>query len=193
MYVLYQLGQLELLHDAGFVHRDVKPDNILFGSEPSSRATPYVIDLGLAKRYVDATTGAHQKVCGGQSFAGTARYASINAHIGIGPSPVGISSCSVVLCLTAQSRRDDLEAFGYVLAECFLGKLPWQGVNGSSNQQMLDRIAKSKLQFMIHDMPQLLPGMCSCAPTRRPHVSRVCRSGRAVPNLLSFPRIQPAA
>ncbi len=66
-----------------------------------------------------------------------------------------------------------MEAFGYVLAECLLGKLPWEGVSANSAQQVRDRIAKSKLQFVLHDMRQLLPGMCSCGPNRGPHMSRV--------------------
>jgi serine/threonine protein kinase len=72
---------MDTLHDREFIHRDIKPENFLMGVGKKSHIV-YVIDFGLAKRYLDPRTGQHIAFKEDKGMAGTARYASLNAQLG---------------------------------------------------------------------------------------------------------------
>ncbi|KAK4649699.1 uncharacterized protein QC761_121350 [Podospora bellae-mahoneyi] len=61
------LGALEMMHEAGYTHRDVKPANILIKSKPPQRWWVKVCDLGLSKRAEDIA-GASTTVRGTPGF-----------------------------------------------------------------------------------------------------------------------------
>ncbi len=75
------INRLEAIHRKGFIHRDIKANNFMVGKN-EKRTTIYLIDFGLAKRYIDAKTGTHIPFKDGKSLVGTARYASIASHQG---------------------------------------------------------------------------------------------------------------
>ena len=77
------LCRLEIVHTKCYIHRDIKPDNFLMG-RGARRHMVYVIDFGLAKLYRDPRTHRHVPYKEGKNLTGTARYASINTHMGIG-------------------------------------------------------------------------------------------------------------
>jgi len=60
----------------------MKPDNFLMGYG-NKKNIVYMIDFGLSKRYKDSKTGDHIPYRDGKPLTGTARYASVNTHIGI--------------------------------------------------------------------------------------------------------------
>ncbi len=74
----------------------------------------YIIDFGLSKKFRDSR-GIHIRYRDDKNLTGTARYASINNHLGI-----------------EQSRRDDLEGIGYVVVYLLRGFLPWQGIKANN-------------------------------------------------------------
>ena len=75
------LSRLEILHNHGYVHRDLKPDNFMVGYGPKFK-TIYLIDLGLAKAFINPITKEHVIRKGGKSLVGTARYVSLSSHDG---------------------------------------------------------------------------------------------------------------
>jgi serine/threonine protein kinase len=76
------ITRLEFFHNNHFIHRDMKPDNFLVGVAKKANLI-YAIDFGLAKRYREPKTGEHIPYKDNKSLTGTARYASVNAHLGI--------------------------------------------------------------------------------------------------------------
>ncbi|KAM9927398.1 hypothetical protein OXX59_002578 [Metschnikowia pulcherrima] len=131
--------RIEYIHARCFIHRDIKPDNFLMGiGRRGSQVN--VIDFGLAKRYRDPRTHAHIPYRENKNLTGTARYASVNTHLGI-----------------EQSRRDDLESLGYVLIYFCRGSLPWQGLKAATKRQKYDRIMEKKMTIPNDVLTKGLP------------------------------------
>ena len=122
-----------------FIHRDVKPDNFLMG-KGSKKHQVYAIDFGLAKRYRDPRTGLHIPYKDGKSLTGTARYASVNTHLGV-----------------EQSRRDDIEGLGYILVYFMRGNLPWQGLKARTVKEKYEKIKEKKISTMLNVLCQGFP------------------------------------
>ena len=133
------LASVEFIQNHGFIHRDVKPDNFMMG-RGSKRHQVYIIDFGLAKRFRDPETGVHIPYKEGKSLTGTARYASINTHLGI-----------------EQARRDDIECLGYVLVYFMKGKLPWQGLKARTIKEKYEKIKEKKISISLDNLCTDLP------------------------------------
>ena len=73
------ISRLEFLHSKNFVHRDMKPENIVIG-QGKKAGTVYLIDFGLAKRYLCPKTGRHIPYKEDKGIIGTARYLSLRGH-----------------------------------------------------------------------------------------------------------------
>ena len=134
------ISRIEFLHNKNLLHRDIKPDNFVFGAGENNANLLYMIDFGLAKRYRDSKTRQHIPFREGKSLTGTARYTSINTHLGI-----------------EQSRRDDMEGIAYVLIYLLKGSLPWMGLKVENKKQKYEAIAEKKIAIPVEAVCQGLP------------------------------------
>ncbi|MCL4119634.1 UNVERIFIED_CONTAM: hypothetical protein GTU68_029552 [Idotea baltica] len=75
------IERIEYIQEKGFIHRDIKPDNFVIGRGKKSSKV-YLIDFGLAKKYL-TKDGSHIPYRDNKNLTGTARYASLNTHLGI--------------------------------------------------------------------------------------------------------------
>jgi len=98
---IQMISRLEYLHKRGLIHRDVKPDNFLFGMEDMediSDSLIHLIDFGLCRKYVEEDGYTHIPYRVKESILGTPNFISINVHN-----------------LCEPSRRDDMESVVYIL------------------------------------------------------------------------------
>lgn len=137
---------VERFHLAGFIHRDLKPQNFVINyCEQRYPRYPelFLIDYGLAKSYIETDTKSHVPYLQKRSLKGTVRYSSINTHLGVD-----------------QSRRDDLQSLGYILIYMLMGELPWQNLMGKDKEKregyhsiMLVKMA-TPVEELVKDLPQ---------------------------------------
>jgi len=124
--------RLEYLHSKGMIHRDIRPEKFMFGLK-EKMSHLYLIDFGLSMKWFDGNK--HIRYKEKLSLVGTPRYTSINSHKGV-----------------QQSRRDDLEAVGYMLAYLLKGDLPWTGLDGATQQQKYENILEKKQNTDVSDL-----------------------------------------
>ena len=140
MLAIQMIQRLQYIHNKHILHRDIKPDNFILGTEKSKNKV-YLIDFGLSKKY-RSSKGNHEhiKFSDKKRLIGTARYASINA----------LKGCE-------QGRRDDMEALGYIFMYFLRGNLPWQGLKVSKNEDKYQKIYEKKRDTSVEELCKGFP------------------------------------
>ena len=121
-----------------------------------------MVDFGMAKQYRDPRTKQHIPYRERKSLSGTARYMSINTHLGRGQDCRFWSVVfALIPVLAEQSRRDDLESLGHVFLYFLRGSLPWQGLKAATNKQKYEKIGEKKQTTPIKELCEGFPGRLS--------------------------------
>lgn len=113
------LDIFEHTHRGGYVHRDLKPDNVLLGRK-KNQAPLYLIDFGLARKYMNTKTNQHSSYSENVLFKGNLIFCSKYSLVGVSPS-----------------RRDDIESLAYLLIYCATRSLPWQNFSLGQMKQIV--------------------------------------------------------
>ncbi|KIJ59150.1 hypothetical protein HYDPIDRAFT_101221 [Hydnomerulius pinastri MD-312] len=132
---LQMISRLEHIHSHNFIHRDVKPQNIVMGTG-DSKDIVFLIDFSIAKQYHHPTSRIHIPMKESGSLVGTPAFASLNSHF-----------------RRELSCQDDLEALAYSLMFLHRGSLPWleEGAQCSSIRKF-----KESLGSVHYDIPEEL-------------------------------------
>lgn len=133
------LSAVEYIHTRHFIHRDLKPNNFVFGTNSKSNQL-YLIDFGLSRKFRDSKTLEHCPYSKYKELIGTARYSSINALNGI-----------------EQSRRDDMESLAYMWIYFLKGSLPWIGIPAKDAKRKNLAILHMKSNISIDSLCDGLP------------------------------------
>lgn len=132
-WLLPVIGALAVLHEAGIVHRDVKPSNIFICHAPQGRTEPKLLDFGLARAVSDLRLTRSGVVIG------TPLYMAPEHAAGAAVGP-----------------QADIWSLGVVLYECLSGTTPYRSTDGAAVATQVLAGLVQPLHLVCPELPQPL-------------------------------------
>ncbi|RAH71104.1 double-time [Aspergillus aculeatinus CBS 121060] len=130
------LRRMQHIHAAGYIHQDIKPENLLMGRGRKGH-TLYISDFGLArKKFVSRRNVKWYRGKLEKDVVGTVFYASRAAH-----------------SRHYQTYRDDMECVGYTLVEFLKGELPWDYLGHSKHRPIGEAKSRITAQELCRGLP----------------------------------------
>ncbi len=126
---IQMFDRIKFLHEKKLIHRDIKPDNFLLGTDENKNKL-YLIDFGFCKKYINEQDGNHINMKMINNIIGTPTFISLNVHNLIQPS-----------------RRDDIESAIYVLIYLWNSDII-SAKNCDSNINILDYLKNIKTNLI---------------------------------------------
>ena len=130
------ISLIESIHKRDIIHGYISPKDFLLGRD-SKKFQVYLISFGNSKYYKEPNTNIDIKSKGGANF---------------------ISKIQPVFCSINQlknqvnTKRDDIEAIGYILVFFLKGEFPWFPVKGNLNNEIFEKWKKIKLNTPLDDL-----------------------------------------
>ena len=151
---------LEGVHEAGFVHRDVKPHNVMLGPvgdrDPAGQETVRLLDFGIVDPIV-----AHPRPEDAPPILGTPEYCAPEQATG-----------------GRMDHRGDLYALGVILFEMLAGRCPFTSVSATRVLEMQVFSSPPRLSSVCapdavpHHVEALVAHLLAKSPDERPQTAR---------------------
>ncbi|WP_394822201.1 serine/threonine-protein kinase [Pendulispora albinea] len=141
--ILYSVAAaLKSAHTQGFVHRDLKPDNIFLAQENDGLTVVKVLDFGLARA---TDTAAHVNITNTGAVVGTPHYMAPEQVFGE----------------KHLDRSVDIWALGVVMVECLSGKVLFDGDNFGQVFRKIAVDERPPLDILLRDVPPAIVSLAS--------------------------------
>ena len=152
MLALQGLDRLEYIHSKNYIHRDIKPSNLVIGRKDPNII--YLVDFGFSCKYRSSHSGKHIKFKKLNYIIGSLEFSSINGNKAY-----------------QQSRRDDLESFGYMIISAITKELPWDKIYTFKMDK--EKLYKEVCQKKESTLPEKL---CKGLPEEFSQYIKYCRN-----------------